>query len=241
SIFGPKHTKLVPMLESIANLHLRERQPHEAVDCYMRALKINERFYGPEHFNVKSILTELGRMYVRRSDKHWTTEGFWQHCNKKEKLYGNEITFVPEHPCVGSAYYLEGKKFENSHKKALELHKKGLELRDRVLPQTDPAIKQSLEAIVKIYGKEAKLLEALPYYKKIVDCMTAEFGSKAIEVGKCLAKIAPIFQQQRKYDTALDWFNQAIEIMEGELDPKDPLTKKTINQRIQLRDMMRKQ
>ncbi len=242
-IFGEKHTKVVPMLESIANIHLRDRQPQEAVDYYMRALKINERFYGPEHFNVKNILTELGRMYVRRSDKHWTTEGFWQHCNEKEKRYsdGGKMTFVREHPCIGTAYYLEGKKYENSHKKALELHKKGLELRNRVLPETDPAIKQSLEAIVKIYGKEAKLLEALPYYEKIVDCMTAEFGSKAIEVGKCLAKIAPLFQQHKKYDTALDWFNQAIEIMEGELGSKDALTKKTINQRIQLRDIMRRQ
>ena len=243
NIFGQKHTKIVPMLESIANLHLRERQPHEAVDYYMRALKINERFYGPEHFNVKSILIELGRMYVRRSDKYWTSEGFWLHCNEKEKRYGDggEMTFVREHPCVGSAYYLEGKKYENSHKKALELHKKGLELRNRVLPQTDPAIRQSLEAIVKIYGKEATLFKALPYYQKIVDCMKAELGAHAIEVGQYLAKVAPVFQQQKQYDIALDWFNQAIEIMEGEPNSEDSLKKKTINQRIQLRDIMRRQ
>ncbi len=242
TLFGQNHTKSVPALQSIANVHLRDHQPHDAVDCYIRALKINERFYSPKHFSVTSVLIELGRIYVRRDDKHWTEKEFWQHCNEKERLYGNndEITFVADHPCIGTAYYLEGQEYENSLKKALEFHIKGFELRNRILPQTDVAIRESLEAIVEIYQKEMKLSEALPYYKKMVDCLTADFGAQAIEVGEYLAKIAPILQQHGQLDTALDWLNQAIEIMEGELGSKDPLTKQTIRQRIRLRDAIRR-
>jgi tetratricopeptide (TPR) repeat protein len=242
TLFGQNHTKVVPALESIAHLHQMEHRLQDAVDYYIRALKINERFYSPKHFSVTSVLIELGRIYVRRDDKHFKEEEFWQHCNEKERLYGDgdEITFVADHPCVGSAYYLEGQEYENSLKKALELHIKGFELRNRVLPQTDVAIRESLEAIVEIYRKEVKLLEALPYYKKMVNCLTAEFGAQAIEVGVYLAKIAPVFQQQGQLDIALDWLNQAIEIMEGELGAKDPLTKQTILQRIHLRDAIRR-
>ena len=242
TLFGQNHTKSVPALESIANLHQKEHRLHDAVEYYIRALKINERFYSPKHFSVTSVLIELGRIYVRRDDKHWTEKEFWQHCNEKERLYGDgdKITFVPDHPCVGSAYYLEGQKHDNSLKKALELHIKGFELRNRVLPQTDVAIRESLAAIVEIYRKESKLFEALPYYKKMVDCLTAEFGAQAIEIGVYLAKIAPVFQQHGQLDTALDWLNQAIEIMEGELGAKDPLTKQTIIQRIHLRDAIRR-
>ncbi len=243
-IFGQKHSKIVSVLNSIANLHETDGQLKDAVDFYMRSLKINERFHGSAHPKVIAILHNLARIFVRRTNDYWTEAEFWQYCNEREAFHGDgnddsqaeEMTFFAEHPCIGQAYYLEGKRHKGSFKKALGLHQKGLTLREKILPQHDPDIMDSLEAIGDTYYTRGDKENSIHFYEQVVEILAVRFGPGHVKIGKFLSRIALLYQN--KHEVAKSLFDRAIEILRENLGDKDPLTMDTVRKLITLRKLM---
>ena len=208
----------------------------KALEYYFKALSIDEKIHGPNHPDVAVSYNNIGAAYDSQGDYEKALEYHFKALDIREKIFG------ADHPDTASSYINIGTVYcrQRDYEKALEYSFKALDIQEKILGPNHPDVAGAYNNIGTIYSIQGDfdkaqeyLFKSLVIYKSVPvpDALAIDHTYKQIvgiaasynDMGNVCSDV------MSDYERALEYYFNALHIMERAAGPDHPDTEITYN------------
>jgi len=194
--------------------HYTRGRYEEALNHFHKALDIATKIPGEiGKIEVAKCYNNLGVSYRNKEDFTKALECF-EKCRKiRFGIYGTEdhLDFTKLFQNLGNCYSELG-----DHERAIIAIKKSLSIRRENLPKNHLDIGDAYDYLGYMYLSYNKLPEARYYFEKAEEIYAINFSETDSYLGGVKSSLASTYWKTKDYDKALEYFEQALVMMEEE-------------------------
>ena len=183
-----------------------------------RALTMRTEALGADHPITASAMRSLGRIHLLQERPLEALELFERSFAIWEDAVGHE------HPYIGDLAMLRGRALFAIGRvdEALVLLEEGLAVHQRVLRPDHPTLADDLAQLGRVYVDLGRLDEAERLYRDAMTIWRSQTGLRARVVAQGQLNMSVIDRLRDHDQTALERCEQALELLEGTLEPSHP-------------------
>jgi CHAT domain-containing protein/Tfp pilus assembly protein PilF len=211
---GKEDPELVATLTSIADLHITEWRPLEAIPLLERALEINEKAFGSESAEAAEILAWLGKASKSAQDFDASLRYL------KRSLDIHEKVLAPTNDAMASALGNLGSLYLDwgRYSEAIPLLERSAELHEKNVSNTKQSVfwfSVALNNLGIALVRQGNYEKGISTLQRSLAITETNFGSASINLVATLNSMAVAFQEQGNFERALPLLERAVRILEN--------------------------
>ena len=235
-VLGMDHPDTATTYNNIGTVYYNQRNYGQALEYYFNALSIDEKIHGPNHPESATTYDNIGVAYSDQGDVKKALEYLFKALDIRGKIFGTDHPDTAKtYNNIGTAYCSQG-----DYEKALEYSFKALNIREKILGPNHPDVAGAYNNIGMIYSIQGDFDKALEYlFKSLViyknmpvpDAPVIDLTYKQIvgiaasynDMGNVCSDVLS------DYERALEYYFNALHIMERAAGPDHPDAEGTYN------------
>jgi CHAT domain-containing protein/Tfp pilus assembly protein PilF len=208
-IYGEQNPIIASTYYNIAQVFNAKGDYHQALFYHKKALKIRTLIFHEIHPQIAESLIGIGTIYLKKGNLDLALVFFQKALPSLVRCYGTNHGSVAFCKTSIANVYIA----KNEPDKALqELSDKEnpLNIRLKTFGEQHPTIADTYQLLGRCYTQKQEFPLALKYLTKSLEIRFHIFGEKHPTISACYRNLGCVYEKVKKYDDALNCFNNAI-------------------------------
>ncbi|CAF1209866.1 unnamed protein product [Didymodactylos carnosus] len=217
----PERSKdLLRLLNNMGKVYMEKDQQNEALDYYLRALKVRTDALGPEYFDrdIAILLNNIGLIYYYKGDWNKSLEYHFESVNMKQKCFpNNHKEWCASYHNIALVYQAKCE-----YNTALEYMDKALKIEEQYYLPDSERRSLTYTTIGNILNDQGEYEKALEYQLKSLNITEKLFPLGHPSLAFSLNNTADVYEKMHNLNIALEYYERAL-IMYKQFLPKEHL------------------
>jgi VWFA-related protein len=213
---GAEDPLLLPILENLTRLYVKEWAFSKAIRTRRRICSIREKKLGPEHPDTASSLNQLATLYldsVRLLPRSDQSPSIAPNANGEAASSASPTGSVDDENAPDDAAKLAT---------AESLYRRVLALQEKTFDAGNNRLVDVLQNLGEVQHAEGKPAQAEESYARAVGIIEGSFGKKDLKLAGPLQHMADLKVEEERYSEAGELYGRALQIRETRLGENDP-------------------
>jgi tetratricopeptide (TPR) repeat protein len=214
-IYGQYHVDVAAVLYNAGEVEHLLGNFDEAISLYQKFIHISTSKFGEGHFDIAMAFKKIGQIYYERNETDKSIQMYVKALSAINQSSGeNHIESATIMNKIGNICY-ECKDFDI----ALGIYEEGLKVERKILDYNHPNIVITLINIARIHHQQGTLDKALELHVEALEIQRSSCSNKSdrLNLACTLSSIGLINDQRKDYWSAIDAFEEALDIRTKEL------------------------
>jgi len=218
-----RNVDLAILYNGIGGVYNEKGDYEEALEYYMKCLKIIQEVYGSNHPKKAFIYNNIGNVYNKKNEKDQALECF------EESLLIRKKAFGPDHHITADIYNNIGNVYidKRDYNKALEYFGKCLPICAKANRANSPETALVYYNIGVAYRKKGDYNNALDYFLKCLPIREEVYGADNSETAHTYNNIGIVYKKTGNFEEALKYSEKCSKIYAKVYGPNHPKTANT--------------
>ena len=234
--FGLIHINTAVSYNNIGSTYLAQRDYENALEYLLKTLDICGKVHNPDHLETATFHNNIGIIYTHQGEYGKALEYLFKALDIREKALGTD------HPDTATTYNNIGTVYDHQgdYEKVLEYSFKALDIQEKILGPNHPDLAGAYNSIGIIYSGQGDFDKALEYLFKSLDIYKSVLAPDDPDIDfayKQIVGIAASYNDMGNvcsdvmadYERALEYYFNALHIMERAAGPGHPDAERTYN------------